>query len=196
MADERVQFNIDDATANQIDSTVIQQHHGKRIDILTANATGTNAADLKWYPAKDGGKTTVAAAALVDAVLLVLNADDTGLKVGGVTVTTNDFCIVELDTGGHQLFAILSVTADAPNDEVDIGVTPFGGGTGLDSAVAATNIAHIVRVADVALVDVGNASLSLENPSSGARGNPFGITINEGAGGTTHRVNGVAQYTS
>jgi len=191
---DKLSYNIDDATVDQTDAIVIQQRAGKRIDINSANATGSNAADLKWYPATQNGKTKVSAAALINAVLISLDADDTGTKVGGVVVTTSDFVIVQLDTGGYQLFDILSVAADAGNDEIDIGVTAFGGGTGLDAAVAADNVAYIVFAADVGLVDVGNASISLEDAFSGRRGHPFGITIGESGGGTTHRVNGQAQY--
>lgn len=194
-----VNYSIESATASQTDSAIIDQHQQRKARVLSANAAGTDAADLKFYPADEAGRTTVNTAALIDATSLIVDADDNGADINGRIITTSDFCIVELDTasirGIWQLFAISSVSADATNDKNTLGVTPFDGGTGLDIAVAATNRAYIVFAGDVATVDVDANALQLRDPFVGVNGHPLGITINEGASGTTHRVSGTVEYT-
>lgn len=193
-------FNIEDATASQTDTDVIENFQQKKPLIRTANVTGTNAADLKWYPGRNKGKTTVQVAAAKNATAITLvTSDAAGAKVNGRTVLTTDFLLVQLDSvsAAGKIWALLDISAVAPsagNTKIVLTVVGFDGITGLEEAVTAANIAYIVAVEDVGTIDVDAASLQLEYVFAGFNGHPAAISINEGAGGTTHRANGVAQY--
>ncbi len=195
-------FSVDSAVASQVDYAVIGIHQQLKGLVRSANVLGTNAADFKFYPGTNRGRTTVSTAALINAVTLVVQAtNNAGTQVNDYVIA-NDFVLVALDGPGlHKGWQLLDVTgtsanvgAGGVNGTNDLTVAAFEGGTGLDVASALGRVAYLTPANVVSTIDVDATSFELRLPFVGDAGHPFALSINEGAGGTTHRMSGVVEY--
>ncbi len=193
-----VSFNIESASASQTDTDIIENFQQKKALIRTANVAGTNAADFKFYPGRNKGKTTVDTDAAAAATSVIVDTTNVGgTEVNGRAITTSDFLLVQLDKANskNKIWQLLDITAtSAGTSKNTLTVSAFDGGTGLEEAITALNIAYIVASEDVATIDVDANALQLEFTFVGFNGHPLALSINEGASGTTHRANGIAQY--